>query len=102
MMTTPHSGLVLGCYNVTALAAGIARRNEIWGVTDDSVVLPAFRHCELRHSHATRRLASLIQPQGWRTTATGPFVTGVLRRRVKALVGYGQVRDDRVKFDNGS
>ena len=45
-MTTPHSGIVLGCYNVTAVAAGIARRHEIWGVTDDSVVLPAFRRCK--------------------------------------------------------
>lgn len=46
LMTTPHSGIVLGVYNATALAAGIARKRDIFEVTDDSVVLPSFQKCK--------------------------------------------------------
>lgn len=76
-MTTPHSGIVLGCYNVTAVAAGIARRHEIWGVTDDSVVLPAFRRCKRCPSASVHARTRLIG-QGSRSIARRLLMTGQL------------------------
>lgn len=46
LMATPHSGLVFGVYNSTALAVGLAGWDEIFGVEDDSVVLDSFKDCE--------------------------------------------------------
>lgn len=50
-MNTPHSGIVLGVYNDAAIADGLCGPEDIFGVEDDSVVLPKFRECELRCCH---------------------------------------------------
>jgi hypothetical protein len=46
-MFTPHSGIVLGVYNATALSQGLGTKADIFDVVDDSVVLPKFKKCEL-------------------------------------------------------
>jgi hypothetical protein len=54
-MFTPHSGIVLGVYNATALSQGLGTKADIFDVVDDSVVLPKFKkYCRTGYPYRAR------------------------------------------------
>ncbi|EJT47927.1 hypothetical protein A1Q1_03162 [Trichosporon asahii var. asahii CBS 2479] len=43
LIQTPHAGLVLGPYNATVISQHLSKASELYGVDDDSVVLPKLK-----------------------------------------------------------